>query len=704
MGRLMLIAAIVALAAAPGASGHGTSTLERTIVGGDKTQAFQFLSIGPGEPYAVRGDLVKPEPRRARRRNSLAYFGQITDFQLSDEESPARVEFVDQDPSGFASSAWRPQEAVVAHQVDHSVRTLNQFRRSPVRQGDGARARLLNAVMTGDLADNMQRNETEWVVQLLDGGTIDPNSGTGGACPAGTPADDPEAYTGVQDYDDYFESSAYYDPDQPIGQYANWPAYPGLMDRAQQPFEAEGLRVPWYSAFGNHDALAQGNEDAVDAFEEIAVGCVKPFTPNPLDPLQALNPDVLAGLAGTSFLVPPDPNRQFVDKVQFKQLHAGGSQADDHGFAYVDEDELAASNGAASYYSWSPAPGVRFIVIDTLSEGGVVAVSSDGNIDDPQWQWLERELDAASERDELIVAFGHHATASLSADAPDEAATACTVEDEHGHDVNPGCDRDPRSSQPLHLGDDLETLFLDHPHVIAYVAGHSHENRIAPFGDANGFWEIKSPAIVDWPPQHRVMDVMENCDGTLSIFTTMLDHDAPVTAPAAGPASGFSAPELAAIGRTLSYNDPQVDQAGAAGQPADRNAELLLADPRRGRPADPKLRLRVEPRRARTGRRVRLTFRARSAGEPVRGALVRYGGKRRRTNARGIARMTVRVTRTRRARATARIGCTKRRESVRVRAVGLSAAERRARQRRARERQRVRARACAARRGGVSCG
>ena len=97
------------------------------------------------------------------------------------------------------------------HQVDESVRAMNRFLSSPVPQGDGTRARMVNAVLTGDLADNMQRNETEWVVKLLEGGTLDPNSGTadltGSSCPPGTPLDDPEAYTGVQDYDDYSGSA-----------------------------------------------------------------------------------------------------------------------------------------------------------------------------------------------------------------------------------------------------------------------------------------------------------------------------------------------------------------------------------------------------------------------------------------------------------------------------------------------------------------
>jgi metallophosphoesterase (TIGR03767 family) len=667
------LAALLPLVFAPVAVGHqGKTTLEQTIVGGDPAEAFQFLQIGPGEPYAVRADILEPRPGRERRRNSLAYFGQITDFQLADEESPARVEFTDPDPSGFASSAWRPQEAFVVHSVDQSIRAMNRFLSSPVPEGDGARAAMVNAVMTGDLADNMQRNETEWVVQLLEGGTINPNSGTadlsGTTCSPGTPLDDPANYTGVQDYDDYFESGAFYDPDKPIGQYANWPAYPGLMDRAQVPFEAEGLKVPSYSVFGNHDGLVQGNEDAVREFEDIALGCVKPYSPATTDLASALNPGFLTSLAATSFHVPPDENRQFVDKAQFKALHTTGRQADAHGFALVPPEELEASHGAAAYYSWSPRPNVRFIVIDTLSEGGMVGASADGNIDDPQWQWLQKELDAATERNELIVVFGHHATGSLTAGVADEEASECSERDEHGHDTNPGCDRDPRSSEPLHLGDEVAQLFLDHPHVVAFVAGHSHNNRVEPFkaGSGSGFWEIKSPAISDWPPQQRLIELMENCDGTLSLFGTMLDHDAPVDAPPAGPAGGFSAAELASIGRALTFNDPH-RHADAAGEPTDRNVELLLDDPRATRPADSKLRLRVKPRRVREGRRTRLRFRVRSAGEPVKGAIVRFKGRRKRTNAKGVARMKVRVQKAKRARVAKQIGCTKRRDTARVR-------------------------------------
>ena len=122
------------------APAYGTSTLEETITGGDPAEAFQLLTLGPGEPYAVLTDLAEPRAGRERRRVSLAYFGHLSDFQLADEESPVRVEFLDPDPSRTASSAWRPQEALLVHQVDESVRAMNRFLSSPVPQGDGTRA------------------------------------------------------------------------------------------------------------------------------------------------------------------------------------------------------------------------------------------------------------------------------------------------------------------------------------------------------------------------------------------------------------------------------------------------------------------------------------------------------------------------------------------------------------------------------------
>ena len=668
---------------------RGDTTLDHTVVGDDPKQAFAFLRLGPGEPYAVRNDITAPVAGREARRRSLAYFGQITDFQLSDEESPARVEFLDIDPSNTANAAYRPQEALIPHLTEWAIRQMNEFTTSPITQGNGQRAALLNAIMTGDLADNMQKNETEWVRTLLEGGTLDPNSGTsdlaGTSCPPGTPLDDPKNYTGVQDKDDTpSDDPHYYDPDAPSGDAAGWPTYAGLLDQAQKPFIAEGLKVPSYVLFGNHDGLVQGNQSATQPIERIATGCVKALAATGL--ATAFDPTVLAPPASV-MLVPPDQQRQFVDKLQFKNIFDTGRQVDDHGFALVDKEEFDASGGAAAYFDWSPTPGVRFVALDTLSEGGVTPTSSNGNVDEPQFMWFEQVLKDATARDEIVVVFAHHARSSLNADVPDETAGECPAPDDHGHSSNPGCDRDPRTSN-VKLGDEVAGLMHQYPHAITFVAGHSHENRIAAqkSEDGKAYWEIKSPAIADWPPQDRVIEVMDNCDGTLSIFGTILDTANRVGAPAPGTAAGgFDSETLASIARVLTYNDPQLGPgSNAQGKEIDRNVELVIKDPRRLPPAcagantvpgggsgggtvgpKPKIKLSVKPKRVRGGRRTCFSFKATSGGRVVPSATVGFAGRKAKTGRTGKARICRRVYLSKRAYAK-RKGFTTGRAKIRV--------------------------------------
>jgi 3',5'-cyclic AMP phosphodiesterase CpdA len=305
----------------------------------------------------------------------------------------------------------------------------------------------------------------------------------------------------------------------------------------------------------------------------VARGCIKPLAVTGVAGIGSL----LTSPART-IIVPPDPERGFADRPTYRGLHATGKQGDAHGFAHVDSEELAASGGEASYYSFSPKKGLRLISINTVAEGD--RLSSNGNIDEPQFRWISRQLRAAAGRDELVIVFGHHPIRSLKNAAPDENAGDCALRAVFG----PGCDRDPRNSKPLHLGPDLERLLLAQPHVIAYVAGHTHENRIAAFKRerGGGFWGIETASEIDWPILSRLLVVMDNRDGTLSIFGTLIDHGGALATPPPGTsAAGFDSETLAALGRELAYNDPQVGiEAGAEGRPQDRNVELLLPDPR----------------------------------------------------------------------------------------------------------------------------
>ena len=566
------VAAVAAFAASAAPAAAPATTSSGTL-GGEPQAPYSRLRLVPGSKRVVRGDLgASPRKGRHVRRRSLLYFSQLSDFQLADEESPARAEALDVASSPL-NSAWRPQEALQPFTVDQVIRQVNRFDASPIRNQRRRHARMALAITTGDSADNQQINETKWVVRLLEGGPLDPNSGVeDGVCAPLSPPGEAARYTGVQDDGDVLESGRFYDPDRPSGAFAAWPRHPGLMDRAQQPFQTEGLRRPSYVTFGNHDGTVQGNLHALRALDDVARGCVKPLAATGITGLGAL---LTAPLR--TVLVPPDPERGFADRPTYKALHATGAQADAHGFAHVDDAELRASRGQAAYYAFTPRRGIRMVAINTVAEGDTI--DSDGNIDDPQFRWLRRALAASAERRQLVILFGHHPIRSLTNGARDEAAGDCALRAITG----PGCDLDPRDSRPLRLGGDLRALLLANPNVIAYVAGHTHENRVTAFKrpGGGGFWGIETASEIDWPIQSRLLEVMDNRDGTLSIFGTLIDHGGALDTPAPGtPAFGFSPETLAALGRELAYNDPQVGvENGAEGRSADRNVERVLPHP-----------------------------------------------------------------------------------------------------------------------------
>jgi metallophosphoesterase (TIGR03767 family) len=587
---------------------------------------FRALQAGPGQPYVVRqGPLGKAKKARTRKRASMLFFGQLTDPQIGDEMTPVKFDFLDEIGSPVQDGN-RPQEAFETQTFDSVIRNMNQNKTSTVRDAKGKRAKLQFAINTGDMADDQQLNEVRNVITILDGGNVDPFagdlvtdqcSGLSAETIARLNADvAARRYTGLQDYSDYGDAPAvrqqpYWDPNQAppggAGPFADWPRFPGLMDRAQQAFTAEGLQVPWYTSRGNHDGEVTGNLPATFSLARtLSTACQKVFPGPNLDPntlkgktdaeiaAEFSNPDFVNKALSQLRPVPPEADRRFVPTEEYKALHATGDKA--HGYGYVDKKELKASNGVAPYYAFSPRKGFRFISLDTVSDGG----SQNGNIDNPQYKWLQRELDKNSstewkgrklkrdrDKDRLIVLFGHHPLESMKSTASDESAGKCTGP------VDPGCDRDPRKSTPVHQGltgkNNLKDLIQRYPNAIALVVGHSHENHITPrprSGGKSGFWEINTASHIDFPQQSREIEVMDNKDGTLSIFGTLLDSAAPLATPAFGtPASAFTEADIASISRLAAANDYQGKGLGnaepGAGTVKDRNVEMVIKNPKR---------------------------------------------------------------------------------------------------------------------------
>jgi 3',5'-cyclic AMP phosphodiesterase CpdA len=600
MKRCAAILLLAATAVPGGPSGIATGepagrTTHEGTIGLATVDGLRIPVAGAGARFALRAaGPMGVRAGRASSRRSLAFFAQLTDAQLADEMSPARLEFLR--PTSSLLGLWRPHEPLGPHTFDQAVRNVNANAVSRVPDAAGRRARVQFAIVTGDLSDNHQHNEVSWGVRLLDGGRIDPFSGArigpGNRCP-GAPrqvvrrlnaAVAARRYTGVQDRDDWPGRPArayrgFYDPDAPRGAFGALPRYPGLLERAQRPLRAEGLAMPWFATRGNHDAHAQGFVGARRS-AAIATGCrkVMPLARPPAAAGVADGWDAMRKLLARRRFewVPPDPRRRFVSPQGFKRLHGGADRG--HGFGLVAPAERQRSNGAASYYAWSPRPGLRFIALDTIAGGG----GSTGNLDHPQYRWLRRQLAQARRRDQLVVAYGHHSLETMGNPRPDERAGPCPP-------AGLGCDHDPRRSTPIHLGQDgpasLRSLLLRFPNVVLFVTGHVHYNRVLPHfrRGGSGFWQVTTASHMSYPQQTRLIELMDNGDGTLSIFGTVLDTAAPIGVPASGTsAAGMSDVQLASISRLLGANvrgAPQAAAATAGAHPAG-NVELVLPDPR----------------------------------------------------------------------------------------------------------------------------
>lgn len=531
----------------------------RTTLGGTYQRGpagaggYRRVVRGPGEPHLVRTDLGgTPSAGRAARRKALIAFAQLSDVHIVDAQSPMRVEWTDRldDPSslptsGLFASAYRPHEMLSGHVADAMVRQLSKIAAGPVTGKP-----LALAIQTGDNSDNSQLNEVRWNIDVLDGREVRVDSG------------DLTRWEGVHDDDPRYYDPHYWHPhgtpagktdDLPRAQ-RGFPVVPGLLDAARRPFKAQGLGLPWYSAFGNHDGLAQGNFPAsTTQLNLVATGGLKLMsTPLGLSPAALVNallagafPALLASLALTPAVrtVTPDAGRRLLSKKQVVEEHFR-TQGLPVGHGFTAENR---ARGTA-YYSFDQGL-CRFVVLDTVNPNGY----ADGSIDEGQWHWLRALLAASTDR--IVMVFSHHTSDTMTNTL-----------------VGTGGDLQRRMTGAEVLGE-----LLRHDSVVAWVNGHTHKNQVwaRPRTGGGGLWEINTASHIDWPSQARIIEVADNRDGTISLFTTIVDHIG-----TASDGAGTASPvQLAALARELSANDWHNSGDGYRGTPQARNVELVLPAP-----------------------------------------------------------------------------------------------------------------------------
>ena len=544
-------------------------TLDRTLVPGAVVRAgtvgpYRSLAGAPGEPHVIRTELAdRSSDLSLQDRRPLLAFAHATDLQLADVQSPGRFEFcnrhVDDPRFDLLVPMHRPQEALTARAAQAMVRTLNSLRHGPV---GGAEVSLV--LTTGDAIDNAQWNELRMFLALFEGGLVRPGSGG-------------PRYEGVQSLD--WGDDSYWRPDGDGTTVSDWyqrrhgfPHLPGLLERALMEFHADGLHLPWLACFGNHEVLVQGMGKMTEPLQRQLVGSSKsggPLTGVDVATLHELfieSPERL--LVGSQHPVTADPDRRAVSREEFVDAHFSPlSRPLGHGFTAVNR-----RSGTAYYVHDVGA--VRFICLDTTSAEG----AADGCLDEDQARWLRDRLDEVHSHrftaegtrvptggtDRLVVLFSHHGMDTMTNTRP---ATRMSP---------PGLAGRRRVGGP-----ELRDLLHRYGNVVAWLNGHTHRNRVTPRPDPaarnGGFWEISSSALMDWPCQARLVELLDNRDGTLSVVCTMVDHDGAVRPE---PDTPWTGRWLAGMHRELACNEPwRGFTSTARGDFGDRNVDLRLPAP-----------------------------------------------------------------------------------------------------------------------------
>lgn len=375
---------------------------------------------------------LDPEFAQGDSRRQVAWIWQAADPQIIDEESPIRMSALD--------AIYRPQGHLSPQTFEAHVRTA-------ARLQELSRA-FDFALLAGDLSDGAQINELQWVLQTLEGGDIDPDSGVD---------DDPIAGPG-NDYND--------------------------------PFTSQGIGAPWYPAAGNHDGLYIGGFAPIDdALKQAAVGDrVYDF----VFPTGFRDGSTEHGDLVTEGTTPADPLREPLTESEFLQvlLDAPGEPAG-HG---ITAEMVAAEQ--SWFVAW-PMDGVplRLVVLDTLqAHPGGLGLGSQGYVEDEQLAWLQEQLRDAEDAGELVLVMSHHRAKDLGGESPVE-------------------------------GEQLEAVLSGSPNVVVHVTGHGHSNVDRLVSGEHGYYELMLASTVDFPMQSRVLEIVDEGNGHLSIYCTNVGHN-----------------------------------------------------------------------------------------------------------------------------------------------------------------------------------
>jgi metallophosphoesterase (TIGR03768 family) len=497
---------------------------------------FGLWEYGSGIPYDIRLDLMPQSYNNSAvsKSASLIRFFTISDIHLTDKESPAQAIFFRNDIhlGKNSISLYSPLMLYTTHVLDAAVHTINELHKNnPIDFG----------LALGDLGNSSQYNELRWFIDILDGKKINPDSG-----------DDDDPITGPNN--DY-----------------------------QDEFQAAGLdqNIPWYAAIGNHDHFWIGSKTINDRLKASMIGENILQTGNILTEADAMDKMTYSNgtmdgrtLYGTIIgegivaemgnipTVPKDANRKAITKADFiSELSITSTEPVGHGFIQSNPDNVF--NGCYSFEPKADLP-IKVIVLDnTMDNNDSPApdgIYGHGTLNNGRYDWLMAQLNAGQDEGKLMI-IAAHVPIGVAIGTPMDWIPAAGYTSEA----------------------DLIRQLKAFPNLILWVSGHRHLNTVTAFksDDAshpeNGFWEVETKSLREFPQQFRTFDIMRNSDNTLSILATNVDPDIEK-----GSFAEISRQYAIASAQILELIEPEPGTG-----PATYNAELIV-------PLSPEMQVKIE--------------------------------------------------------------------------------------------------------------